>query len=176
MAAFNLSASQSFPDGTTVNVFPRSAKNPGGAPVGSSVTSAVVAAGVAAFTGLTLGTPYTAYALVSSQHRYMDFAPAVSDASVKRQVLAGITLVEVTVDLPSMLTLTANDVNVAVPAGTCKAGDLVLLPFLPSLNAGIVVQGAGCVATDSIRLRVLNTTAGTVDPAAVSVTFAIIKV
>lgn len=176
MAGITLTASQQFPEATVVNVFPRAAKNPGGAPVGASIANATVTAGVLAFTGLVLNTAYTAYALVSSQHRYVDFTIRESDVATKRQVQAGITLVEVTVDLPSIGANAAVDHNVAVPAGTCKAGDIVLGVFHPTLNAGVHIQGAGVVATDSIRIRAQNTTAGALDPASVQMTLAIIKV
>ena len=175
MASITVNPSQSFPEGTVVGVYARAA-NPGGAPVGAQVTSATVTAGALAFTGLVLNTLYTAYALVGSQHRYVDFAVREADVATRRQVQAGITLVEVSVDLPSVNANATADVNVAVPAGTCTAGDLVVGAFLPALNHGLFVQGAGCVATDSIRLRVSNVTAGALDAAAVSVTFAILKV
>ena len=175
MASITVNPSQSFPEGTVVGVYARAAKNPGGAPVGAQVTSATVTAGALAFTGLVLNTLYTAYALVTRSW-YVDFAVREADVATRRQVQAGITLVEVSVDLPSVNASDAADVNVAVPAGTCTAGDLVVGAFLPALNHGLFVQGAGCVATDSIRLRVSNVTAGALDAAAVSVTFAILKV
>ena len=122
MASITVNPSQSFPEGTVVGVYARAAKNPGGAPVGAQVTSATVTAGALAFTGLVLNTLYTAYALVSSQHRYVDFAVREADVATRRQVQAGITLVEVSVDLPSVNANATADVNVAVPAGTCTAG------------------------------------------------------
>lgn len=176
MASFSLTASQTFPEGTSVSVYPREARQPGGgAPSGAAVTSATVTSGVATFTGLTLGKAYTAYALVSSEHRYQDFQVSKADVAVKRETASGVLVVEATVDLPSINANTTTDVNVALPSGTCKAGDLVDGVFLPALNHGLIVQGAGVVTADSIRLRVSNVTAGALDAAAVSVTFAIIR-
>ena len=174
MASITVNPSQSFPEGTVVGVYARAAKNPGGAPVGAQVTSATVTAGALAFTGLVLNTLYTAYALVSSQHRYVDFAVREADVATRRQVQAGITLVEVSVDLPSVKRDGGRQRGGA--GGDVHGGDLVVGAFLPALNHGLFVQGAGCVATDSIRLRVSNVTAGALDAAAVSVTFAILKV
>jgi hypothetical protein len=177
MAGATISPSQKFPESTSVAVYPIAAKMPGRAPAGSSITSASVTAGLLTFTGLVLNTKYTAYALVSGEHRYVDFAVAQSDVAAKRaQGEVGIRLVEVTVDLPSIGANAVADVNVPVPAGTCKPGDLIVGGFLPALNAGLHIQGVGCVTADSLRIRAQNTTAGALDAAAVSVTFAIIKV
>lgn len=175
MASFTLTASQTFPEGTTVNVYPREAKILGGAPSGASVTNAAISSGAATFVGLTLGKPYTAYALVSSEHRYQDISVSKADIAAKRELVTGVLLVEATVDLPSVNANATSDVNVALPAGTCKAGDLVDGVFLPALNHGLIIQGAGIVTADSLRLRVSNVTAGALDAAAVSCTFAIIR-
>lgn len=176
MASVTLNPSQLFPEGTSVGVYPRAAKRPGGAPSGAAITSATVTSGQLAFTGLVLNTAYTAYANVASQDRYMDFSTSQSDVSLKRATITGTTVVEATVDLPSIGTLAAADVNVTLPQGSCKPGDLIVGVFLPALNAGLHIQGAGCVVADQVRIRAQNTTAGSLDAAAVQVTFGIIRV
>jgi hypothetical protein len=176
MASITLNPSQQFPEGTSVGAYPRSAKRAGGAPSGAAITSATVTGGQLVFTGLVLNTSYTAYANVGGVDRYMDFATAQSDISAKRANITGTVVVEATVDLPSIATLSAADVNVTLPAGTCKPGDLIVGVFLPALNAGLHIQGAGVVVADQVRLRAQNTTAGALDAAAVQVTFGIIRV
>lgn len=177
--------SKKFPVSTSVAAYERRAKNAqGGAPVGAAIGSAAVAADntwTLTNAGIVLGGLYTAYALVGSEHRYMDFALSKSDVSLRREPPAGpygvgLSVLEVTVDLPSIGANAAADVNVALPAGSAKIGDIVAGVFLPALNAGLHVQGAGIVATDSLRVRAQNTTAGALDAAAATMNIAIIRV
>lgn len=176
MASYTLSSSQQLPDGTSVSVYPRSARSPQGlAPTGTAVTSGSMSGGSVTFTGLTLGTPYTAYALVSSEHRYVDFTLSKADIAAKREVQSGVVVMEATIDLASIGANTTTDVNVALPSGSAKAGDIATAVFFPALNNGLVIQGAGIVAADNLRLRVSNLTAGALDAASASVTFVIIK-
>lgn len=64
-----------FPAGTTVGAYVATeGQPPSGAPASAAVTTAVVSASnVLAFTGLTAGVKYWAYASVSSEDRYVSF-------------------------------------------------------------------------------------------------------
>jgi hypothetical protein len=63
-----------FPDGTEVGVYPRVARNPSsGGPAGAQITSAKVADDAVTFSGLQVGTDYTAHAEVAGEHRYVNF-------------------------------------------------------------------------------------------------------
>jgi len=72
------------------------------------------------------------------------------------------------VDLPSIVTITTTDVNVAAP-GT-KTGELYLVAF--DLGASGLDDGVGysatahCNAPDTLTVRFVNPTAGGIDPAA----------
>lgn len=66
--------SDRFPVGQSVGAYLRAQRVPDAAPTGSPVATATVATdGTLAFTGLLDGTRYSAYASVSSTHRYVDF-------------------------------------------------------------------------------------------------------
>jgi hypothetical protein len=63
-----------FPAATSVGVYPVAQKRIGAAPGSSALSSATVTADhKLTFVGLTPGAKYTAYASVSSEHRYVDF-------------------------------------------------------------------------------------------------------
>jgi hypothetical protein len=66
---------EKYPVGTSVAAHPRAGRVDGAAPVSTAVTTATVAAdGSLTFVGLADGTPFVAYALISSVHTYQNFS------------------------------------------------------------------------------------------------------
>jgi hypothetical protein len=185
MASITLSGgelSKMFPVGTSVGAYPRSARNPNGAgaPVGAAIASAAVAADntwTISHANLVVGGLYTAYALVSGQHRTLDFSLARSDLAERRDREVGIRFVEATVDLTSMATNTTQTTDVAMPAGSCRPGDGVLIVQGDNTLAHDVYMQVDpqVQAPDVVRLKFTNKTAGTVNPAASNWLFAIIR-
>jgi hypothetical protein len=82
MATLVITRADLFPDGTSVSVYPRGQRNPGGPPSGSATDTQTVAAGGALTVTVTAGVPYVAYALVGSEHRYCDLMSSASSAGV----------------------------------------------------------------------------------------------
>lgn len=77
-----------FPASTNVSAYPAYAKMPGHAPAASVVSTSTVATdGSVTFTSLADQTQYVAYALVSGQHRYLDFATFPATDSVPDAVI-----------------------------------------------------------------------------------------
>lgn len=178
MPDFRLSSDR-FPEGTSVAVYAANNKRDGAAPAGSSVTSGSISGGAVTFTGLQSDTPYVAYASVSGEHRYVGFRTSNRSggaAAVPKTAQAPVITVDATVDLPSVGANTTSNVDVALPAGTCKAGDIVLgVNGFPALNHGLLIQQANIITDDSVRLRVSNVTAGALDAASVQASFAIAR-
>ena len=71
-----------FPTGTTVGIYPRTARGAeGGAPSGTAIASAAVdAAGLLTVTnaGIVDNTPYVAYALVAGENRYVNVSSSTT--------------------------------------------------------------------------------------------------
>jgi hypothetical protein len=72
----------------------------------------------------------------------------------------------ISVDIPSMLTLTTADV--AIVFAGCKVGDVVNVQPLTQLEGGILAGQAAVFADGTVTWRVANVTAGTIDPAALN--------
>jgi hypothetical protein len=172
------SIQQSFPVGTSVGAYPRAAKKGGGPPVGSAIVAQAVAADSTlpfSHAGLVLGGLYTAYALVGSQHRYVDFSIAQSDIAAKREAQTGIKIVEAAVDLISLATTVQGNTDVTLPAGSCKVGDGVQIVSGDDAILPYVIQAVKVIAADTVRIRGYNPHASTQNPAAANYLFAIFK-
>lgn len=74
-----------------------------------------------------------------------------------------------TVDPASMLTDTVANTDVTITGAVTT--DIVEVIPPNTLEAGIVVQQAWVTATNTVRLRLCNTSSGTVDPASATWTF-----
>lgn len=96
--------------------------------------------------------------------------------AVVQQVCAGIIFGEVSVNPASLATNVENQTQVALPAGTAKAGSLVFVmpPSDGTLEAGLVPLGARISADDTLQIKIRNVTAGTIDGAAKTWTFLVI--
>jgi hypothetical protein len=86
----------------------------------------------------------------------------------------GLMVVTVTLDLASIAAATTAEQTFTVPG--VRLGDMVLPGTVPStINAGLFVASARASATDQVALRVGNTTAGALDPAAATFTLFIVR-
>lgn len=88
-----LTPSDRLPPGATVSVYPvtnwpNSTPNFAAAPVGSATDSDTMGTTGVTFQGLTSGVRYVAYALVSSQHRYVTLNPGADSAMTVGQRIA----------------------------------------------------------------------------------------
>lgn len=89
-----------------------------------------------------------------------DFRKAIYDA------LTGYKVGEVNINPPNILANTTVDVAaIAVPAGTCKAGDVVTMVPPATLEHGLICQSARCAVDDQITVRLSNVTAAPIDGA-----------
>lgn len=71
--ALIVNRSDRFPVGTSVGAYPRANRKFGGAPSGEALETHVVnAAGALEYTTIPQGVPYTLYAFVAGEHRYVD--------------------------------------------------------------------------------------------------------
>lgn len=82
MASVTIARADLYPDGTSVSVYPRAARNAGGPPSGSATDTQTVAAGGGLTVTVTAGVPMVAYASVGGEHRYVDFRSSASSAGV----------------------------------------------------------------------------------------------
>lgn len=81
----------------------------------------------------------------------------------------------VSVDLPSCNTITTTNSNNITFTGA-QVGDLVLVSIPSGLNAGLGVASAYVSAADTVIIRIINTTAGALDPAAANFVITVIGV
>lgn len=78
-----------------------------------------------------------------------------------------ITLIKkgtIAVDLASMLTLTASEVTLTI-TGAAVGDTVIMNPLAAGNTAGIVFGGARVSAANTVKLRVFNGSAGTIDEA-----------
>lgn len=71
----------------------------------------------------------------------------------------------VSVDLASMLTLTASEITLTI-SGAVLGDSVILNPIAAGNTAGIIYGGARVSAADTVKMRVFNGSAGTIDEAA----------
>jgi hypothetical protein len=85
-------------------------------------------------------------------------------------ITTGIRAVSVTVDPPSIVTVSESDQAVTVPG--IKSGDLVVAVSPGSVsNAGYYIRRAVVSADDTVTITWRNESTGTVDPASLTLTF-----
>jgi hypothetical protein len=65
--------------------------------------------------------------------------------------------------------------QVALPAGTASAGDLVFVQPPSTLEAGLVPVGARISATDQLEINIRNCTAGAIDGVSRTWTWFVVK-
>lgn len=80
----------------------------------------------------------------------------------------------VAVDVPSMLTATQTDVTISI--ADAVVGDTVILnPPAASMTAGLLVCQAHVSAAGSVKVRIHNQSAGTIDEASATWSYALIR-
>lgn len=79
----------------------------------------------------------------------------------------------VTVDLPSCSAATTTN-SAGITVTGARAGDLVLVSIPSGLNAGLGVASAYVSADDTVIIRIINATAGALDPASASFVITVI--
>lgn len=79
----------------------------------------------------------------------------------------------VSVDLPSIATLAVEEVSVTVTGAA--AGDAVIANPPATLAAGLMFAGAYVSGADTVKLRVYNSTGGSIDEAAANWVFMLIR-
>jgi hypothetical protein len=87
-----------------------------------------------------------------------------------RTVVAPRVAKDVTVDAANILAVTANDETVTVK-GLVKGAPVIV--WAESLTANISISNAHCSAKDTLKFRLLNPTAGAINPA--SQTFRVVQ-
>lgn len=105
-----------------------------------------------------------------------DVAGAVATDSLNVGSGGAITYVKkaaVSVDLASIATVSVVEATVTVAGAV--AGDSVIATPPATLTAGLMVAGAFVSAADTVKLRVYNSTGGSVDEAAANWVFTLIR-
>lgn len=80
----------------------------------------------------------------------------------------------VSVDPGSLTTLTSSETSVTISG--VAVGDMVIMNPPASLETGLVFSGARVSATDTVLVRLSNMTAGSVDGAALTWSYTIIRI
>lgn len=80
----------------------------------------------------------------------------------------------VSVDPGSLLTQTSEDVTVTITGAA--SGDIVIMNPPATLEATLAFGGAYVSAANTVKVRIVNFSAGTVDGAALSWTYAILRI
>lgn len=96
------------------------------------------------------------------------FKPGTSSVSLT-QVYKG----TIAVNPGSLLTLTSEDVSVTITGAA--TGDVVIMCPPSTLESTLGFGGAYVSATDTVKVRIVNHSAGTVDGASMSWTYAILR-
>lgn len=79
----------------------------------------------------------------------------------------------VSVDPASLLAATTNDTSVTITGAAL--GDVIVMNPPDALESGLVFGGARVTAANTVKVRVGNVTAGAIDAAAASWTYAIYR-
>lgn len=96
------------------------------------------------------------------------FTPGTSSVSLT-QVMKG----TIAVDPASALTLTSQEVTVTITGAA--TGDLVIMNPPSALESSLTYGGAYVSAADTVKVRITNHSAGTVDGASSTWTYAILR-
>lgn len=80
----------------------------------------------------------------------------------------------IAIDSASMLTLAGNVTTLTI-TGAAVGDSVVITPGTAGFEAGIICVGAYVSAADTVKVTMFNTTGGTIDPAALTCQYLLIR-
>ena len=95
-------------------------------------------------------------------------------SNIVRGNVEGISLVSLTVNLDLTAANGTADHAVSVP-GVRANKDMVFVNPLANINTGLAVTGAWVSANDVVTIRTINATAGSLNPAPITIKFLIVR-